>query len=257
MKKEHFFSIVFVNVILLSGCVTNPTLLQSTASNSTSASTSNCINHSTPLPVDSTLQGQSNQFSGDLFDCKMTARLKIIGTDALIGAVGGASIGALVGKLSGFDPGLGAAIGAAGGGLLGASYGQLEVNRNESAEKLEITNQAIAALKNENQNLANYISQADSTVVANNKRFEDIKKELRKRKIKRIKAQQEVEKMNADKAVIQATLTRLIKRKEDAAKALPKNDPNLTAEMEKYQNQISDLKKIIEKTPEFNISSGG
>jgi len=246
MLHKRFFSIGLLAVVLITGCATNP-----------SSTTSTCVDHSSSLPVDASLQGQSNQFSGDLFDCKMTARLKTIGTDALIGAGIGAGIGAVIGHFTGLGAGKGAAIGTGIGGLGGAGYGYLEANRNESAEEVNVAKQALAVLQQENQNLANYIAQADRAVVADNKRFKEIQQKLKKRKIKRAKAMQEVEKMNEDRSVLQATLTRLKKRKENATKALPKNNPNLTAEMEKYQNQINTLEKIVAQIPERNLSAAG
>lgn len=236
-------------VVLLSGCAAHHT--------SSTSSASPCVDHFASLPVDASLQGQSNQFSGDLYDCKMTARLKTIGTDTVIGAGVGAVAGAIIGKVTGFGAGYGAAIGAAGGGLLGAGYGKLEADRNESADEVIAAKQALAMLQQDNQRLASFINQANSSVIADNQRFAEIQKKLKKRKINKAIAMQEVEKMNAERNMLQRTLSDLKKRNANVAQSVPKNDPNFTAEMQKYQNQINTLETIVAQIPQRNLSAAG
>ncbi len=246
MINNRFINIgLLFTVILLSGCAAHRT-----------SSTSSCVNPASLL-VDTSLQGQSNQFSGDLYDCQMTARLKTIGTDALVGAGVGAALGAIIGKATGFGAGYGAAIGAAGGGLVGAGYGTLEADRNQSADTVIAAKQALAMLQQENQRLATFISQANSTAIADNERFAQIQKKLKKRKIKLAIAMQEVEKMNEERNVLQTTLSNLKKRKANIAQSMPKNDPNFTAELQKYQNQINTLEIIVAQIPQRNLSAAG
>lgn len=237
-----------LTIALLSGCAAHQV--------SPSSSASSCIN-SASLPVDASLQGQSNQFSGDLYDCKMTARLKTIGTDTLIGAGVGALAGAIIGKATGFGAGYGAAIGGAAGGLAGAGYGTLEADRNEHADEVTVAKQALEILEKENQRLATFINQANSTVIADNEKFAEIQKKLKKRKITKAIAMQEVEKMNAERNVLQATLVNLKKRKANVAQSSLKNNPDFKVELQKYQNQINALEIIVAQIPQRNLSAAG
>ena len=237
-----------LTIALLSGCAAHQV--------SPSSSASSCIN-SASLPVDASLQGQSNQFSGDLYDCKMTARLKTIGTDALIGAGVGALSGGIIGEATGFGAGNGAAIGGAVGGLAGAGYGTLEADRNEHADEVTVAKQALEILEKENQRLATFINQANSTVIADNEKFAEIQKKLKKRKITKAIAMQEVEKMNAERNVLQATLVNLKKRKANVAQSSLKNNPDFKVELQKYQNQIDALEIIVAQIPQRNLSAAG
>lgn len=257
MINSRIFStgLLTVTVLAGSGCATRPH--PSVSSTPDSA----CINHAVSLPVDDTLQGQSNQFSGDLFDCRLAARLKTIGTDAAIGAGIGALAGAVGCKIAGANPLLCGLAGGAVGAAAGAAYGKLEADRNESAEEIEITNQALAVLQQEKQNIAKYITQVESTNAANNERLEELKKQLKKMKAKaktKAKAKQEIDKLNkeiaAQSKVVQTTLTNLKRRKEEAIKTLPKNNnPEIAAKIKEYQDQID----LVEKLAQRDITTAG
>jgi len=230
-------------ILILSGCAIKPT-------------TPACASHYATA-IDNSLSGQANQFSGDLYDCQMRERMKTVATSALTGAAIGAALGAVAGKLTGLGAGVGAAIGAGVGGLGGAGYGLLAANRNDAADKVAISQKALGILQSENQNLANYIVQASTTIVDDDKKLADISKKLKHHKIKRAEAEQEAQKLNETKAVLQSSVANLKKRKEQATQSIPKDDEKFAAEMQRYNAQIGQLEQIAAQIPERRIEGGG
>lgn len=241
MKKSLIFYIL--TILTLAGCA--PTVR-----------TPPCANHYAAA-IDSSLRGQSNQFSGDLYDCQMRERMKTITTSTLTGLTLGAGIGAITAELTRNDPVLGGVIGGAAGAAGGWVYGKFAADRDDAADQVAIAEQAFGILQRENQNLANYIAQARDSIEKDNKKLKAIKKQLRRHKISRKKAESEIQKLNETKVVLQSAVVNLKKRREQAAQSIPKNNQQFTAEMQRYDAQIGELEQIAAQIPERTIKGRG
>ena len=230
-------------ILVLTGCASTPP-------------SSACASHYAAA-IDNSLRGQANQFSGDLYDCQMRERMKTIATSALTGAAVGAAIGAIVGAATGFGAGTGAAIGAGVGGVGGGIYGKMAADRNTAADQVAIYQQALGILQSENQNLTQYIAQASAAIEDDEKKLASLKQKFKRHQIKRVKAEQEAQKLNDTKAVLLNTVANLQKRKEQAAQSIPKDDQKFSAEMQKYNAQIAQLEQVASQIPERRIEGGG